>query len=388
MDARSTFRWEPLACVMLLAALGWGGISRADDVTPGTDLASRQAMWMAVAAVAMGVSACIPLSWWHALAYPSLLAAIPPLIFVLGMPPRNGARCWIPVGPFDVQPSELAKLAFILSLARYLSFRDHYQSLARLLPPVVLLAVPIALILKEPDLGTAITFIPVLFAMLLAAGVRWKHFGVVALTAAAFAPVFWAGVNREQKSRIVAWITQVDGGGAPVSDDRWHQHQAKLMIVLGAPLGSDWQGERTRDPDAYRLPAGRTDFVFCLVCERWGLPGALAVALGYLGFCWSGLSVAARCTHPFGRLAAVGVSAQIGFQAAINLGMTTGLLPVVGVTLPWMSYGGSSLVTAAVAVGWILAAGRHPGAAYRREPFRFSAPNLYDRAQRLPRAAA
>jgi cell division protein FtsW (lipid II flippase) len=191
------------------------------------------------------------------------------------MPARNGAHRWIPLGVMYFQPSELAKVAFLLTLAHYLMYRRNYRTLAGLLPPFVLTLVPVGLILREPDLGTSLVFIPVLFSMLFAAGARPRHLAFVVLLGVACLPLLWLGMSAEQKSRVVTLFVQRDGGPAPRGDG-YHLHQSKQVLALGGVWGSELAGMTLDDPMAYHLPAGRTDFVFCLVGERWGLAGAIA----------------------------------------------------------------------------------------------------------------
>jgi len=287
------------------------------------------------------------------------------------MPLRNGARCWIPLGVFDLQPSELTKLAFILALADYLSIRDNYRRWSGLLPPFLAMAVPVGLILKEPDLGSAMLFVPVLFGMLFAAGARLRHLVLVVLLGLAALPVFWWGMNAEQKSRITSLFNQQDGGPAPEGDG-YHQHQAKLVLSLGGVVGSEFGGMPLDDPDAYHLPAGQTDFVFCWVGERWGLCGGVLTLLLYALLFAKGLQIAAATREPFGRLVAVGIVTLLASQAIINAGMTVGLMPIAGITLPLMSYGGSSLLSTCAALGLLMNIGMRPTFQIAPEPFRFT----------------
>ncbi len=286
------------------------------------------------------------------------------------MPARNGARCWIPLGVFDVQPSEIAKLTFILGLSFYLMHRDNYRRLTGLIAPFLIALVPMGLILREPDLGSAMIFPPVLFAMLFAAGAQRKHLMLVVLLAAAMTPVFWKAMNPEQRSRITALFTQVDSGPNPLGD-RYHQHQSKLVLALGGVWGSEVAGTPAEDPSAYRLFAGQTDFVFCWIGERWGLWGGLLTLGLYALLFGRGLMIAAETREPFGRLLAVGITTQLATQTLINAGMTVGLMPIAGITLPLMSYGGSSLLSTAVALGLLINVGLRTGYEIGNEPFEF-----------------
>jgi cell division protein FtsW (lipid II flippase) len=284
--------------------------------------------------------------------------------------PINGARRWIPLGFFNFQPSEMAKLTFILGLASHLRFRENYRRLSGLLFPFGMTLVPIGLILKEPNLGTALLFLPVLYAMLFAAGARPRHLISVACLGVAVLPVLWLGMSAEQQSRITAVFTQQDGGPAPKGDN-YHLHQSKQVLALGGVWGSELAGDAVQDPYAYHLPEAQTDFIFCMIGERWGLLGCLAMLTIYLILFGRGLSIAAATRDPFGRLLAVGIVALLATQTVINTGMTVGLMPITGLTLPLASYGGSSLLTTSLAVGLLINVGMRRGYELAGEPFRF-----------------
>jgi cell division protein FtsW (lipid II flippase) len=362
--------WGLAGCAAGLLAMGLSGIARADELSDGLDLFPRQLIWVMLGLPVAATAAAIPYRRWQGYSGWFLLAVLPLLIVVFWMPPRNGARCWIPLGAFDLQPSELAKLAVIMTLADYLSHRDNFRRWRGLLPPFLLTLIPALLILKEPDLGSAMPFIPVLLAMLFAAGARLHHLLLVLVAGVAFLPVFWQAMNAEQRSRITSVLAQTDGGPAPQGDG-YHQHQSKLVISLGAGWGSEWSGQAVGDPDAYHLPAGQTDFVFCWVNERWGLAGAGLVLTLYAALFAQGLRVAAATREPFGRLLAVGIVTLLGTQTAINTAMTVGLMPVAGITLPLMSYGGSSLLVTCVAMGLLINIGSRPGYQLAPRPFVF-----------------
>jgi cell division protein FtsW (lipid II flippase) len=209
-----------------------------------------------------------------------------------------------------------------------------------------------------------------MFAMLFAAGIRWRHLACVALVGLAVSPLFWLKMSAEQKSRIIALFTQVDGGPNP-GGDRWHQHQSKVVLSMGGLWGSELSGQRIDDVEAYRLYASQSDFVFCLIGERWGLIGISLTLLLYVVFLTKGLQIAARTREPFGRLLAVGIVTLWATQTIINTGMTVGLLPVVGITIPLLSSGGSSLLMTAVSLGLLLNVGARPGYEVAGEPFQF-----------------
>jgi cell division protein FtsW (lipid II flippase) len=271
----------------------------------------------------------------------------------------------------NFQPSELAKLAFILAVSRYLMYRENYRRLSGLAIPFALTFVPMGLILKEPDLGTALLFLPVLLAMLFAAGAKLTHLSLISFLGVLASPVFWLAMSPEQKSRITTLFLQRDGGPTPPGDG-YHLHQSKQVLALGGLAGSQFDGTTVDDPLAYHLPACRTDFVICMIGERWGLVGTLAVLALYLFLIGRGLFIAAATREPFGRLLAVGIVTLLATQTIINVGMTVGLVPVTGITLPLLSYGGSSLLFTCLALGLLMNVSMRPGYEIGNEPFRFS----------------
>lgn len=363
--------WSIALCVVALMALGLSGIARGDELAHAGAFFGKQLVWIVLALAAMFLATLFPYRVCRHYSYLSLAVSLALLLAVYCFPEKWGSRRWIPLGPMNLQPSELAKLAFILALARYLMYRENYRRLRGLAIPFVMALVPLGLILKEPDLGTALLFLPVLIAMLLAAGARLRHLVSIGCLGLAVSPVFWLAISAEQKSRITALFLQRDGGPAPTGDG-YHLHQSKQVLALGGIAGSQLSGTAVDDPLAYHLPACRTDFVICMVGERWGLVGTVGALGLYLILIARGLTAAARTREPFGRLLAVGVVTLLATQAIINVGMTVGMLPVTGITLPLLSYGGSSLLFTSVAMGLLMNVAMRPGYEIGREPFQFA----------------
>ncbi|MCA9033026.1 MAG: FtsW/RodA/SpoVE family cell cycle protein, partial [Planctomycetaceae bacterium] len=219
-------------------------------------------------------------------------------------------------------------------------------------------------------LGTSLLFFPVLFAILVAAGARLSHMGLAIGLGLCLLPALWSVMSVEQKSRVTAVFQQADEG-ANRSGDGYHLNQSKQMLALGGPWGSQFAGESVADPAAYRLPAARTDFVLCLIGERWGVGGSLAVLILYAALILQGILIAFRTHEPFGRLVATGIVAMLGTQCLINTAMTVGLAPITGLTLPLLSYGGSSLVMTMASLGILWNIGWRRGLRVEGEPFRF-----------------
>lgn len=362
--------WMLLGCVVSLMILGVTAIARGDELAGGAEFHERQLVW-----ITLGLPILATASFFNY----RRLAAVSQFLYALNVllllavyffPPVNGSQRWIPLGPISFQPSESAKILFILVLASHLRLRENYRTLVGLVPPFLMAIIPVALILKEPDLGTSMLFPPVLYAMLFAAGARLRHLVSIALLGVLTLPALWMMMSGEQKSRVTALFTQRDGGSAPTGDG-YHLHQSKQILSLGGLWGSELTGERIENPNAYHLPAGQTDFVFCMLGERWGLIGC-SLALGLLLLLFAGgISVAAGTREPFGRLVAVGVVALLATQTVINSGMTVGLMPVTGLTLPLVSYGGASMLTTCLSLGLLISVTLHRDYDLAGDPFAF-----------------
>ena len=362
--------WGLTVAVAGLLLLGLLGISRGDQLVGDGTFAGRQLTWIVFSLPVMGVGLAVSYREWRRIAVPLFLLTLVMLVVVYFCPARNGSRRWIPLGFMDVQPSEIAKLAFILLLARYLMFRSNQRTVMGLIPPFLMAAVPVVLILREPDLGTSLLFFPVLFTMLIAAGARLTHLLVAALLGVAMLPGLWTVMSAEQRSRITAVFQQTDDGTVQTGDG-FHLQQSKQMLALGGAWGRQWSGMENIDETAYRLPAARTDFILCLIGERWGVPGTLLVLASFAVLIGSGLAIAASTRDPFGRLVACGIVAMLATQCIINTAMTVGLAPITGLTLPLVSYGGSSLVMTLFSISLLLNIGWRRELAATGDPFRF-----------------
>lgn len=346
---------------MLIPVVGLAGLQRADELFGASKLFERQMIWIVLSWSAMLAMMTLsyrvlrPLSPW--LYVGSLIL----LTIVLFMPPVNGSRRWIPLGLLDFQPSEPTRLAFIMVLAHYLMYRKSQRTVIGLLPPFILAVLPLLLILREPDLGTAMLFLPILYAMLFAGGAKPLHLLAAVLIGAALLPLLWQQMSAEQKSRVVMVFTQTDGGPAP-SGDGFHLHQSKQVLALGGLSGSVQHDEPIIDDDAaWLLPASRTDFILCLIGERYGVAGVGLLLFLYATIVLQGLRVAWKTREPFGRLVAVGIVTMLATQTLINMGMTVGLMPITGITLPLCSYGGSSLLSTNIAMGLLMNIAMRPG---------------------------
>lgn len=374
--------WVVLAATLGLVAIGVTAIdlARPDGAAGLAGDAWKQIVFLVIGLIAAAVAA-VPgprllalLSWPMMIGVLGLLALlIVPFVPASIVTPRNGARCWIDLGFTDMQPSELCKATYVLVLAHYLRHRSNYRRLTGLIPPALIAAVPMGMILLQPDLGTASLFIPTLVAMLVAAGARLGHLiGACALGGAFLVGVVVASIwlarheqypllKRYQVDRIEAAL-DLAKGDTRRSDDRGFQGQAAIMVAgAGGPTGN--APEKSRALVQYSgLPERHNDMIFAVIVNRFGLAGAATVIGLYLLWIGGALIVAGACKDPFGRLAVAGFAGMIATQMTINLGMNIGLLPITGITLPFVSYGGSSLVSGLLMVGVIF------GVAMRRPP--------------------
>jgi len=269
-------------------------------------------------------------------------------VFVLGRT-VSGARRWVVWGPLSVQPSELFKVCFLLMMVWALTSRWAQPvgklTLAMMLPIV---AVPVVLIIKQPDLGTALLLGPVLVILLIGAGVRLKLLGGLALAALLSMPLAWLALKEYQRERILVFL---DPFRDPLGS-AYNVIQAKIAIGSGQLLGKGVAGA-TQSRLAF-LPERHTDFIFAVFAEMWGFVGCLVLLLCYVLLLLRGFDIAATAREPVGRLVALGATSLFAAQVLINVGMVTGLLPVVGIPLPLMSYGGSSMIASFMTLGLLL----------------------------------
>ncbi len=366
--------WAVLAVATALVLLGWLGLARSEDLA-GRDgpynYLPRQVVFSLLGLV-LGLAVSFPnYRIFCRLSYLLFAGSLVALAAVYFFPSIRGAHRWIPLGPIGLQPSEFAKVVCVLAMARYLMYRENHRRLRGLLIPLAITMVPVLLILREPDLGTALVFLPVWLVMLFAAGAKRSDLAWMIVAGLLMMPAMWTQMSPKQRSRVTALADQPLPGQRP-SSAAYHLHQAKQVRSLGGVWGSFVAGQPTDDPAVYRLPEARNDFILCVLGERFGLPGIL-LTLGLYGILiWRGLVIAAATREPFGRLAATGVCALFAVEVLINSAMTVGLLPITGLSLPLISYGGSGLLAHWLAVGLLLNIGLRPGYELTGEPFRYA----------------
>ena len=317
----------------------------------GGKVALRQLAWFGLGMIALLIVASIDYKKLVRIAPVLYLLGLAGLVsvFVLGRT-VSGARRWIVIGSVSVQPSELFKLAFVLMAVWVLTSR-WAQPIGRftLILVVPVAAIPFVLIMKQPDLGTALLLFPVLLALLVGAGIRLKLLGGLFLTGLAALPVAWFIVLKEyQRERILVYL---DPFRDPLGT-AYNVIQAKIAIGSGQLLGKGIAGA-TQSRLSF-LPERHTDFIFAVFAEMWGFVGCLILLACYAIVLLRGFDIAASTREPVGRLLALGATTMIAAQVLINVGMVTGLLPVVGIPLPLMSYGGTSVLGSLMALGLLV----------------------------------
>lgn len=400
---------RPSMLAVVLAMLALMGVSLmavqtaelADPLQKGYTM--RQAVFAGVGLGGFLLAAVVPYHRVGRWAYVLYGLTIVLLIVVFLLPAIRYSRRWIRLGSgpsaIQFQPSELAKLTYIVAMAWYLRYRENFRRLPWLIPPFLLTLTPAVLVLLEPDLGTSLLFFPTLFFMLLMAGARLRHMlGVLALALIIIflpVPVDLAGRGeREAKDRrALAYWNAADGRRAllpaPLAVMQHHQliriegwlrqsdpdikrgkgyQLDKSMTILGSGGLSGAAGPS--DNGYFRmLPDDHTDFIFAVIGGRWGFVGCMGVLLLYVAILIAGAEIAARSPDPFGRLLAVGVIALLFTQVFINVGMTLGMAPITGMTLPFVSYGGSSMLINSAALGLLVNVSRRKPILLGRRPF-------------------
>ncbi len=251
-----------------------------------------------------------------------------------------GAQRWIQLGPVSLQPSEFSKLIMIICMASVLEGRmGKLNSLQDLFAVALYVGVPFILVLKQPDLGTSLVFMAIFFGMIIACGVKWKILVAIFLSGIAAMPFVWQFLKDYQKMRIMVFI---DPNVDPLGSG-YHIIQSKIAIGSGMVFGKGlFEGTQSQ---LNFLPENHTDFIFAVVGEEFGFVGAVILLLLYFVVLWRGMQIARHASDIFGRLLAVGITSMLAFHILVNVGMTTGIMPVTGIPLPLMSYGISSLTT-------------------------------------------
>lgn len=272
------------------------------------------------------------------------------LVFLLGRSIRGSQR-WIPIGAFSLQPSELMKIFIVIALAKYLHNdpKTEGRTLKDLVVPGLILAVPMGLILAQPDLGTAMICAFIFGTIMVLTNLKLRSLVTLAAAFALSAPLTWTYLLKDyQRERLVAFLNPTED----LLDSGWHAHQSIVAVGSGGFWGKGFM-QGTQNQHRF-LPDQHTDFPFPVWAEEQGFIGAALLVCLYLFLVIWGLKIASQAKDRFGAVVAVGVSALLFWHVVINIGMVLGLLPVVGVTLPLFSYGGSSVLTIMTGIGLLM----------------------------------
>ena len=318
------------------------------------DRVLNQAVSMLVALALMWALANLPPQHLMRIAWPSYVVGLLLLLAVaLFGEISHGARRWLHLGVVRIQPSELMKLAVPMMLAWYFEKRERSMRLSDFAIAAILLLLPVMLIAKQPDLGTALLIAASGFYVLFLAGIGWKVIFGLGLSAAAFAPVAWSLMHDYQQQRI---MTLLDPTQDPLGTG-YHTIQSTIALGSGGLFGKGWLNGTQTHLDF--LPERHTDFIFAVLGEEFGLFGILLLLTLYLLIIARGLYITSRATTMFSRLIAGSITFTFGTYAFVNMGMVSGILPVVGVPLPLISFGGTSLVTMMLGFGILMSVATH-----------------------------
>ena len=346
------FDWLLLGLLCLLAGAGALNLYSAASTfaSHGTPVYLKQIYWFGLGVVVMLAVAMVGYQRLSHLAYPLYGIAVLALAAVLLWGKVvGGSQRWLALGPLVVQPSEMARLTVILALASYFSRNDQDDAcnLRQLVIPVAMMLVPAVLILKEPDLGTCLLTLIIGGSVILANGVKLSSLAIATGGMLAILPVAWRFLKDYQKRRIFSFL---DPESDPLGAS-YHLIQSKIAVGSGQFWGKGYMAGT--QSQLHFLPEQHTDFAFSVLAEEWGFIGALVVIVLLSAIIYRGLMHAWRAKDKVGMLIVMGAVASVLWPAIINIGMVLGLFPVVGIPLPFISYGGSNLVTHMAAMGLI-----------------------------------
>ena len=349
--AFSNIDWTLIGLVVVISLLGILNIYSA--TTPykvvGEPYYIKQLYWMCFGVFIMLTVCCVDYHLFVDFSYwlYGLVVFLLVVVLVVGRS-SMGATRWLNLGFINIQPSEPMKIVIIITYARFFNMfhTDGGMTVRDVLIPLGILAVPALLIMKQPDLGTAILVVLIAVSMASYVGLRWSTVVTFVLVTIPIAWLTWAKLLRPyQKNRILDFLNPERsrlGSG-------YHIIQSKIAVGSGGLLGKGFvKGTQSQ---LRFLPEQHTDFVFSVFAEEWGFVGCLLMMVLYLSLVLWGLNIARRCNDYFGSLLAIGVTAMLFWHIVINMGMVIGMFPVVGVPLPFFSYGGTSMITSMVGIG-------------------------------------
>ena len=348
------FDWGLLGIMILLGFIGISTLYSAvtaGEVNPQKILYIKQLAWFCAGLVLMVISITFNyklLDRWSMIIYAICIILLISVLFFGKY--VSGSRRWLLLGPISIQPSEFAKISVIIALAGYYSKHAYTRgyTLRDLLNPLLLVSIPVLLIVRQPDLGTAGVIVLIAGSMTLFVKIEKRSLIYIVLSGMITVPLVWFFLKEYQKQRILTFL----------SPDRdplgtgYHIIQSKIAIGSGTLFGKGYL-KGTQNALSF-LPEQHTDFIFSVFAEEWGFVGSAIIIILFLLLIIWGINIAYGCRDPFGIILAVGISSMIFWHVFINIGMVMGLMPVVGIPLPFVSYGGSSVATMMICIGLLI----------------------------------
>lgn len=350
----TNFDWFLLADALLIIAIGISAIysaTAADYQSFRMSLAFRQLLWLAISLPFLAIVLSLDyhtICRYAPVLYITMIVALVVLLF-LGKT-ISGSRRWIQLGPMSIQPSEFSKLVMIAILARYFERvkKQELLKLRDLLIPGFLIAIPFFLIAKQPDLGTSIIIVLISFSIILLVGINKKSLVILFSAGLVSIPFLWSFLKDYQKKRV---LTLFNPNSDPLGTG-YHAIQSKIAVGSGELWGKGFlEGTQSR---LNFLPEKHTDFIFATIAEETGFIGGMVILILFAFLIYKGISIAHQCKDRLGLFIAAGVTSMLTYHIVLNIGMAVGIAPIVGIPLPFISYGGSSLFTFLMATGLLL----------------------------------
>ena len=339
--------------IIIIGLLSIYSATHARSLSPADSFFLRQLNFLAAGVVLFLICVSVSYQRFIDLSYIIYIfnIALLTLVLILGRA-RLGAQRWFSIGDFAFQPSEFIKLSLVLALASYLGARKGAMgSLKSFIIPLLLLVPPFLLVLLHPDLGTALLLIPIFFFVLMISGANIRYILVLMLTGLMSLPFFWHFLRDYQKARLAVFLNpNIDPLGAGYTII-----QSKIAIGSGGLFGKGWLSGTQSQLNF--LPERHTDFIFSVIGEEWGFIGAVLVVILYLVIAKRAFAISAMTDDMHGRALVTGIGVMIAMQAVVNILMTIGLMPVVGIPLPLVSYGGSSLISTIIGIALVVNVG-------------------------------
>jgi len=353
----SNFDWITFSIIMTISFIGVMTIfsaTRQPVESVQTTFFLKQLVWLFIGLGGMVLFVSFDYIWLNRFSVPLYVAGLFFLVIVLVLGRTGmGAQRWISLGPVSFQPSEFFKLIFIIMLSRHLEFAGSSVSTTSVIKIFfIIVFLPFIFLFKQPDLGTAVVILIIFFSMMLSKGLHKKALVLILMISLLSLPflggIVWTGLKDYQKNRLIAFI---DPGIDPAGIG-YHITQSKVAVGSGEFFGKGYLNG-TQGPFRF-LPEKHTDFIFAVFAEEWGFVGSVFLLSLYLILIMRGLDTARKAKDEFGRLLALGITFMFSVYFFVNVGMTLGIMPVVGIPLPFMSYGGTALLSNFISAGVLI----------------------------------